>query len=98
MSETNGRVPEATEIIQLPRPSLAPAFFAGGLALAIAGIYLEFMGPNWAYVVIGAVFALVALRTMIVGARRNYYRLPRSQEIRSAALPAASITPPERDV
>lgn len=97
MSATNGRIPEATEIIQLPRPSWAPAFFAGGLALAIAGLYLEFMGPNWAYVVIGAVFALTALRSMILGARRDLNRLPREQEVRSATLPAASIQPPQRD-
>lgn len=97
MSETNGRIPEATEIIQLPRPSWAPLFLAAGLALAVAGIYIEFMGPNWAYVVIGAVVALSALRSLIVGARRDLYRLPREQEIRSASLPAASIKPPQRD-
>lgn len=94
MSRNNGRIPEPTEIIQLPRPSWAPAFFAGGLTLAIAGIYLEFMGPNWAYVVIGAVIALAAMRNMIRESRRDLYRLPREQEVRSAALPAASIKPP----
>lgn len=96
MSETNGRIPEATEIIQLPRPSWAPAFFAGGLALAIAGLYLEFMGPNWAYVVIGAVLMLSSLRSMIKGAQRDLYRLPREQELSSSPLPAASIKPPQR--
>lgn len=97
MSESNGRIPEATEIIQLPRPSWAPLFFAAGLALAIAGIYLEFMGPNWAYVVIGAVVALSSLRSMIKGAKRDLYRLPREQEVSSSPLPAASIQPPQRE-
>lgn len=97
MSDSNGRIPEATEIIQLPRPSWAPLFFAAGLTLAIAGIYLKFMGPNWAYVVIGAVIALTALRSMIKAATRDYYRLPREQALSTAPLPAASIKPPQRD-
>lgn len=96
MSETNGRNTGATEVIQLPRPSWAPAFFAGGLTLAIAGVYLEFMGPNWAYVVIGLVVLLMSLRSMIKDARREHYRLPREQELSSAPLPAASIKPPKR--
>lgn len=95
MSETNGRTPGATEIIQLPRPSWAPAFFAGGLSLAIAGIYIEFMGPNWAYVVIGVVILLASFRSMIKAGRRDLYRLPREQELTAAPLPADSIRPPK---
>lgn len=97
MSESNGRIPEATEIIQLPRPSWAPLFFAAGVALMIAGIYLEFMGPNWAYVVIGAVITLSAFRSLVKASTRGYYRLPREQELSTSPLPAASIKPPKRD-
>lgn len=96
MSESNGRVPEATEIIQLPRPSWAPAFFAAGLALIVASIYLEFMGPNWAYAVIGAVVVLAAFRSLVKSSVRGFYQLPREQELSSAPLPAASIKPPKR--
>lgn len=96
MSESNGRHSGATEIIQLPRPSWAPAFFAGGLTLAVAGTYLQFMGPNWAYVVIGLVFVLFSLRSMIKDARRDLYRLPREQELSTAPLPGSQIQPPKR--
>ncbi len=96
MSSSNGRIPEATEIVQLPRPSWAPLFFAFGVTLAICGLFLEFMGPNWAYCVIGGVFALAALRSMIQGATRDYFRLPRRQATQSATLPADSLRAPSR--
>lgn len=94
MSASNGKPPAATETIHLPRPSWAPAFLALGLTLTIVGLYLDFMGPNWIYSVIGAVIALGALKSMLGGARRDYFRLPRRQEIDSATLPADSIKPP----
>lgn len=96
MSDSNGRSSGATEIIQLPRPSWAPLFFAGGLTLVIAGLYIEFMGPNWAYVVIGLAFVLSSLRSMIKASKRDFYRLPRRQEISSAPLATTSIEQPKR--
>lgn len=83
----------ATETIHLPRPSWAPAFLAFGLTLAVAGLYLEFMGPGWAYSVIGAVIAVAAATSMISGAERSFFSLPRRQRARSATLPAGSIRP-----
>lgn len=91
MSTPDGRIPAATEVIQPPRPSWAPAFFAFGLALAICGVFLDFMGPGWIYTVIGAVVALGAFRSMVTGAVRDFNSLPREQEVGAAALPADTI-------
>lgn len=85
------RVPEPTEIVQLPRPSWAPMFFALGLTAMLCGVFISFMGPNWFYVAAGAIVALAAARSMIGGARQDFFRLPRRREVRSATLPADSI-------
>jgi hypothetical protein len=90
-------IPQATEQIYQPRPSWAPAFFAFGLAVAIAGIYAQgWILRGWIYSIIGLVFAACALISMIRGAGRDFYRLPRRQRVRGAVLPAASIRPPQR--
>lgn len=94
MSGPDGHVPPATETIHLPRPSWAPAFLALGVMLTVVGFYLDFIGPNWIYSVAGGIIALAALRSAIVGARRDYFRLPRRQQLESAALPADSIRAP----
>lgn len=85
-------IPAPSELVYLPKPSWAPAFFAGGIALVVGGLYLgEFMLPGWFYSVLGAVVAVVALRRMIVIAVRDFFRLPRRQRVRGAVLPAATM-------
>ncbi len=85
-------IPAPSELVYLPKPSWAPAFFAAGIALVIGGFYLgEFMLPGWFYTLAGAIIAVVALRRMIVIAVRDFYRLPRRQRVRGAVLPAATM-------
>ena len=48
------------------------------------------------YAIVGAVFALAALRNLIRGAIRNYFRLPRRQRVRRAALPVETISAPSK--
>ncbi len=52
------------------------------------------MVRGWIYSIIGGVIALFALRSMIRGAIRDYYKLPRKQHVRGAVLPVEQITPP----
>jgi hypothetical protein len=84
-------IPEPGELIHLPRPSWAPIFFAFGAALALCGLFIEFMVTGWVYSVIGGIVALAALRSMVRGATRDYYRLPRKQRARGAVLPVEQI-------
>jgi hypothetical protein len=96
MSAEHRDIPEPGELIYLPRSSWAPAFFALGAALAVCGIFATFMVPSWVYSIIGAVILLGFLRTMIRGAIRDYFRLPRKQRARGAVLPVETISPPPR--
>lgn len=90
-------ISEPGEIVQSARPSWAPAFFALGAALALCGLFAEgFMVRGWVYSIIGAVIALVALRGIVSGARRDYYRRPRKQHVRGAVLPVETLSPPQR--
>jgi hypothetical protein len=84
-------IPEPGEMVYAPRPSWAPAFFAFGAALAVCGLFIEFMVAGWIYSVIGGIVALAALRSMVRGATREYYRLPRRQRVRGAVLPVERI-------
>jgi hypothetical protein len=94
---SHGReIPVPGELVYAPRPSWAPAFFALGLALALCGVFLgEFMLAGWTYSLIGIVVALAAARSMIRGAVRDFYRLPRRQRVRGAVLPVETISPPQ---
>jgi hypothetical protein len=87
-------VPEPGELTYLPRPSWAPLFFAFGTALALCGLFIEFMVTGWVYSVIGGVVLLAALRSMVRGAGRDYYRMPRRQRVRGAVLPVETLSPP----
>ena len=88
-------IPEPGELVYLPRSSWAPTFLAFALALAVCGIFAEgFMVRGWIYSIIGGLVALAALRVMVRGAVRGYYRLPRKQRIRGAVLPVETISPP----
>jgi hypothetical protein len=88
-------VPEPGEIVYLPRSSWAPAIFGFALALTVCGIFAEgFMVRGWVYSIIGGVVALFALRSMIRGAIREYFSLPRRQHVRGAVLPVEQISSP----
>lgn len=89
---------EPTELVYAPRPSWGPPFLALGAALIVNGIYAEgFMVRGWIYMIIGAVVALAALRSMISGGVRDFYARPRKQRPSTAVLPAASLRPPPRE-
>lgn len=94
MSERR-EIPEPGELVYGPRPSWAPVFFAFGAALALCGLFAEgFMVRGWVYSIIGGIVLLAALRSMVGGARRDYYRRPLRQKVRGAVLPVETISPP----
>lgn len=89
-------IPEPGELVYMPRPSWAPAFFALGVAGMVSGIYANgFLFPAFAYVIAGVVFFLAAFRSLVRGAIRDYSRLPRKQKVRGAVLPVETISPPQ---
>ena len=89
------QVPEPGETIYQPRPSWGPIFFALGALGVICSVYAGgFMFPPYIYGIVGAIFVLFAFRSIARGAVRDYYRLPRRQETRGAALPVETITGP----
>ncbi|HKH64398.1 MAG TPA: hypothetical protein VKA35_02935 [Solirubrobacterales bacterium] len=86
---------EPGETIYAPRPSWGPVFFAIGALGLICGIFASgfiFAPKIWA--LIGAIFLLAAFRSIVRGSVRDYYRLPRRQETRGAALPVETISGP----
>jgi ABC-type uncharacterized transport system permease subunit len=94
MSE-HRHVPEPGELVYSPKPSWAPLFFAFGTLGLVAGIYANgFLFPAIVYSVVGAIFMLAAFRSLVRGAIRSYYALPRKQHVRSAALPVETISGP----
>jgi hypothetical protein len=94
MSAEHREIPEPGELVYPPSPSWAPLFFAFAAALALCGVFIEFMVPGWIYSIIGGVVLLFALRSMIRGATSSYFRLPRRQRVRGAVLPVETISPP----
>jgi uncharacterized membrane protein len=92
MSE-HRHIPEPGEMIYMPKPSWAPAFFALGILGLVGGVYAAgFIFPPVVYAVVGAVLAIAAFRNMARGAVRDFFSLPRKQHVRSAALPVEKIT------
>jgi hypothetical protein len=92
MSE-HRHIPEPDETIFVPKPSWGPIFVAVGLLGLVAGIYAAgFIFPPVVYAVVGAVFVLGGFRNIVRGAIRDYFGLPRKQQIRGAALPVEPIT------
>ncbi len=90
-------VAEPGEMIYSPRPSWGPVFFAVGAVGLLCGIFAAgFMFPPVFYAVVGAIFLLLAFRSIVRGSVRDYYRLPRRQETRGAALPVETISGPPR--
>lgn len=91
------QVPEPGETIYVPRPSWAPAFFAIGVLGLVCGTFAGgFMFPPFVWAIFGAIFVLAAFRSIVRGSVRDYYRLPRRQETRGAALPVETISAPPR--
>jgi hypothetical protein len=91
------QVPEPGETVYLPRPSWAPVFFAVGALGLICGTFASgfiFSPKIWG--ILGAIFLLAAFRSIVRGSARDYYRLPRRQETRGAALPVETISGPPR--
>jgi hypothetical protein len=92
------QIPEPGETIYAPRPSWAPAFIALGVLGLVCGTFAGgfiFSPKIWALV--GAIIFIAALRSIIRGSTRDFYRLPRRQETRGAALPVETISgPPQR--
>lgn len=96
MSE-HRQIPEPGELIHLPRPSWAPFFIGLGAVGLVCGIFAAgFIFPPFVYAVVGAIFVLAAFRSLVRGAIRDYYRLPRRQHVRGAALPVETITLPPK--
>lgn len=90
-------VPEPGETIYTPRPSWAPAFFALGAVGLVCGIFAGgFIFSPFIYMIIGAIVILAAFRGLVRGSVRDYYRLPRRQETRGAALPVETISGPPK--
>jgi hypothetical protein len=81
---------EPVELVYLPAPSWAPAALAAGIAGVVISLFTW-----WPYGVVGAIVALVALRIMVRDARQDFRRLPRSQRVSSAVIPAAPLRRPE---
>ena len=96
MSE-HRQIPEPGETIYTPRPSWAPAFFALGAVGLVGGVYASgFMFAPYIYAILGAIFALAAFRSLVRGSIRDFYRLPRKQQVRGAALPVETISAPPK--
>jgi hypothetical protein len=90
------QVPEPGETIYAPRPSWAPVFLALGILGLVCGTFASgfiFEPKIWALV--GAIVFIAALRSIVRGSTRDFYRLPRRQETRSAALPVETISSPQ---
>jgi hypothetical protein len=92
MSE-HRHVSEPGELIYAPKPSWAPAFFALGAVGLVCGVFASgFIFAPFVYAVVGAIVILAAFRSLVRGAIRDYFRLPRRQKVRSAALPVEQVT------
>ncbi|MFL5897191.1 MAG: hypothetical protein ACJ76D_01815 [Solirubrobacterales bacterium] len=90
-------VPEPGETINTSRPSWAPVFFAVGAVGLVCGIFAAgFIFSPFVYAIVGAIVILAAFRGIVRGSIRDYYRLPRRQETRGAALPVETISGPPR--
>ncbi|MDQ2631458.1 MAG: hypothetical protein M3Y75_10900 [Actinomycetota bacterium] len=91
------QVPEPGESIYTTRPSWAPIFVALGILGLVASTFAGgFMFPTFVYAVVGAIVLLLAFRSIVRDSTRSYYRLPRRQETRGAALPVETISSPPR--
>lgn len=84
-------------MVYTPSPSWAPAFLALGIVGLVCGTFASgFIFPPKIWAIVGAIIFLAAFRSIVRGAVRDYYRRPRRQEKRSAALPVEPISGPPR--
>jgi hypothetical protein len=89
------QVPEPGEMIYTPRPSWAPLFLALGVLGLVCGTFASgFIFEPKIWGILGAIIFIAAFRSIVRGATRDYYRLPRRQETRGAALPVETISGP----
>jgi predicted PurR-regulated permease PerM len=96
MSE-HRQIPEPGEMVYTPRPSWAPVFLALGALGLVCGIYAAgFIFSPFIYAIVGAIVALGAFRALVRGSIRGFYRLPRKQHVRHAALPVETIAAPAK--
>ncbi len=90
-------IPAASELVYVSKPSWAPPALAAAVALLVLGIFGEgFLVRGWVYMVIGAVIALRALRSLTFSGAREYYERPRKQRAQTAVLPAGSLRAPRK--
>ena len=67
-----------------------------GIVGLVCGTFATgFVFAPYVYGVIGALIALFAFRALVHGAIRDYYRRPRRQKARGAALPVETISVPK---
>jgi hypothetical protein len=91
------QVSEPGEMVYTPRPSWAPVFVALGILGLVCGTFASgFVFEPKIWGILGAIVFIFAFRSLISGAVRDYYRLPRHQEKRGAALPIETISGPPR--
>ena len=89
------QVPEPGEMIYTPRPSWAPIFLAVGVLGLVCGTFASgFIFEPRIWFILGAIIFLAAFRSIVRNSIRDYYRLPRRQETRGAALPVETISGP----
>jgi len=82
MNDSNGGIPEATELVYVPEPSWIPFFVAGGFAAVVVGL---FAGLVWA--ILGAIVFLVGVILWIRSVGHDIARMPRAQKLSSAVIP-----------
>jgi hypothetical protein len=88
-------VPEPGDLVYPPRPSWAAPFLVFGILGLVAGTFATgFIFAPYVYALIGAAIALLAFQSLVRDAIRGYYRLPRRQKARGAALPVEQIKLP----
>jgi uncharacterized membrane protein YfcA len=94
MSE-HRHISEPGEMVYAPQPSWAPIFLAvGALGLVCGSFAAGFIFSPFIWGLIGAVFFLAAFRSLVRTGIRDFYRLPRKQRVRGAALPVETISAP----
>jgi len=91
------QISEPGELVYAPKPSWAPVFLALGALGLVCGTFASgFIFAPYVYGIAGAVIALAAFRGIVRGAIREFYRLPRKQRVRGAALPVETISVPPK--
>lgn len=87
------QVSEPGEMIYTPSPSWAPIFLALGVLGLVCGTFASgFIFEPKIWGILGAIIFIGAFRSIVRGSVRDYYRRPRYQEKRGAALPVETIS------